>query len=146
MKSDELSSYLCRSCAKKISNVVCKIKELRSLFEESGQVWKCTERIKRGCKNEESSPQNHLAKKAMTLTHPKSKLSLTSRFQPIAPKATATTADITLQTTSLTTQTVKERVVPNYFLPLKQRTDGAKVLANFGLGQAKVSFQKYTTL
>ena len=48
---DEFSSYLCRSCAKKISNVVSKIKELRSLFEESEHVWKYTERIKRGCKN-----------------------------------------------------------------------------------------------
>lgn len=45
VKSDELSSYLCRSSAKKISNVVCKIKELRSLFEESEQVWKCAEYI-----------------------------------------------------------------------------------------------------
>lgn len=43
VKFDELSSYLCRSCAKKISNVMCKMKELRSLFEESEQVWKCTE-------------------------------------------------------------------------------------------------------
>ena len=88
MKSDEFSSYLCRSCAKKISNVVSKIKELKSLFEESEQVWKCTERIKRGCKNKESPPQSQLAKKPMTLTPPKSKLSLTSRFQSIAPKAT----------------------------------------------------------
>ena len=31
----------------KITNVVCKIKDIRSLFEESEQVWKCTERIKR---------------------------------------------------------------------------------------------------
>ena len=140
VKSDECSTYLCHSCAKKTLNVVSKIKELKSLVEESEQVWKCTERIKRGCKNEESSPQSYLVKKPMTLTPPKSKLSLTSRFQPIAPKAMATTADITLQTTSLTTQTTKDRVVPNYLLPPKQRTEGAKVLASFGLEQAKVSF------
>ena len=79
----------------------------------------------------------------MTLTHPKSKLSLTSRFQPIAPKATSTTADITLHTASLTTQTTNERVVPNYLnynylLPLKQRTDGAKVLASFGIELSQI--------
>ena len=45
VKSDEFSSYLCRLCAKKISSVVSKTKELKSLFEESEQVWKCRERI-----------------------------------------------------------------------------------------------------
>ena len=129
VKSDEFSSYLCRSCAKKISNAASKIKEFKSLsVEESEQVWKCTERIKRGCKNEESPPQSHLAKKLTTLT------------PPIVPKATPTTADITLQTTTLTTQSTKERVVPNYLLPPKQRTEGAKGLASFGLEQAKVGF------
>ena len=68
--SDKIS-YLCCSCVNKVLDIKSKIKELKSLFEESEQARKCADRVKRGHKDEESSPQSHLRKKAMTSTPPK---------------------------------------------------------------------------
>ena len=113
-----------------------KIKELKPLFEESEQTRECADRFKRGRKDEESSPQGHLTKKAMTLTPPKSKVTLTSRFKPIAPKhiVTSQVAD---------TQATKERALPKYLQPKPPRAEGANVLSSFGLQQAKVSLEEY---
>lgn len=61
--SDEISSYLCRSCVNKVLDIKSKIKELKSLFGESEEARKCADRVKRGRKDEESFPQSHLRKK-----------------------------------------------------------------------------------
>ena len=107
----EDSSFLCRSCAAKITNILKKISDLKSVFQwyERERKKKAAEeslRFKRGHKEGEShdqdksgvsitSPVPHLAKKAMITTPPTAKASLALRFQKIAPKPSASHVAVT---------------------------------------------------
>ena len=173
-------SFLCRSCYAKVSNIVKKICELKSVFEEWERKRKVDNeslRYKRGHKEGDSpkqddlvntaSPVRHVVKKAMATTPPSTKINLFSRLQRIAPKpSTASQSEIssvlsdetllsgetlpsgeTLSSgepplSELPTETStqpQQRVLPHYLLPAKPRTEGAEVLDNFGVHNAKVN-------